>query len=53
MLLSRDSRREGNSNKLANIANKSVAETKAPKATVPPKLEMVKTEKPKKSTIEV
>jgi hypothetical protein len=30
-----------------------VAETNAPKATVPPKLDIVNTEKPKNKTIEV
>ena len=53
MLRSRDSSRQGNSNKLASIASKSVAEINTPKATVPPKLEVTKTENPKNRTIEV
>ena len=35
------------------MANKSVIETKPPRACVPPKLETVKTKKPKNKTIEV
>ena len=35
------------------MANIKVADTNAPKATVPPKLEIIKTEKPKNSTMEV
>jgi len=38
ILLSNDSNNDGNNNKLASIANNSVAETKAPRATVPPKI---------------
>lgn len=53
MLRSKERSNEGSKIKLANIAKSSVADTKAPKATVPPKLEMVNTEKPKKRTIEV
>lgn len=53
ILLSNESKSEGNNSKFDSIANNKVAETKPPKATVPPKLEMVKTEKPKNSTIEV
>ncbi len=53
MLLSSDNNSEGKSNKFANIANNNVAETKAPRATVPPKLEIVKTENPKNNTIDV
>lgn len=53
ILLSRDSNNEGSNNKLDSIANNKVAETRAPKATVPPKLEMVNTEKPKNKTIDV
>ena len=53
IFLSNDNSNDGSSNKLANIANRSVVDTNAPNATVPPKLEIVKTEKPKKSTIEV
>ena len=36
-----------------SIANNRVAETRAPRATVPPKLEIMKTEKPKNNTMEV
>lgn len=53
IFLSRDNNREGNNNKLESIANNNVAETKAPSATVPPKLEIVNTEKPKNKTIDV
>ena len=53
ILLSKDNNNEGNSNKLDNMANNKVVETSAPKATVPPKLEMVNTENPKNNTIEV
>ena len=53
MLLSKDKRRDGSNNKFANIANNKVMETNPPKATVPPKLEIIKTEKPKNKTIEV
>ena len=53
MLLSKESSKEGNKIRLASMANNKVAETKAPKATVPPKLDIMKTEKPKKSTMEV
>lgn len=53
MLLSNDNNNDGKSNRLDNIANSNVAETRAPKATVPPKLDMVNTEKPKNNTIEV
>ena len=53
IFLSNDNSNDGNNNKLESIANKSVAETKAPNATVPPKLEMVNTEKPKNNTIDV
>ena len=53
MLRSRDNSNDGSSSKLDNIANNKVAETKAPRATVPPKLEMVNTEKPKNKTIDV
>jgi hypothetical protein len=41
ILRSKDNNNEGSSNKLDNIANNNVAETNAPKATVPPKLEVV------------
>ena len=51
--LSRVSKREGSRSKFESIANKRVPETSAPKATVPPKFETIKTEKPKKRTIEV
>lgn len=53
ILRSNDSSRDGNNSKLESIAKRRVIETRAPKATVPPKLEMVNTEKPKNSTIEV
>ncbi len=53
ILLSRDNNNDGNNNRLDNIANNKVAETKAPKATVPPKLEVVNTINPKNSTIDV
>ena len=52
IIFSKDNK-DGKTNKLANIANKSVTETNAPRATVPPKLEIVNTEKPKKRTIDV
>ena len=53
MLRSSDSNRQGNSNKLASIASKRVAEIKIPNATVPPKLDVTKTENPKNKTIDV
>lgn len=53
IFLSRDNNSDGNNNKLESIANNNVAETKAPNATVPPKLEIVNTEKPKNKTIDV
>ena len=53
ILRSNDNNNDGNNNKLDNMANNNVIETKAPKATVPPKLEMVNTENPKNRTIEV
>lgn len=53
IFFSNDNKRDGNKTRFANIANNSVADTREPKATVPPKLEIIKTEKPKKSTIEV
>ena len=53
ILLSSDNNNDGSNNKLDNIANNNVVETKAPKATVPPKLEIVNTEKPKNNTIDV
>ena len=53
MLLSNERSKEGNKIRLASMANNKVAETNAPKATVPPKLEIMKTEKPKNSTMEV
>ena len=51
--LSSDKRSEGSNNKLDSIARRSVPDTKAPNATVPPKFETMKTEKPKNNTIEV
>lgn len=53
IFFSKDKRREGNNNKLDTIANSKVTETKPPKAIVPPKLESVKTKKPKNNTIDV
>jgi len=53
ILLSNDKSNEGKSNKLASIASSNVTDTKPPNATVPPKLEIVNTEKPKNNTIEV
>ena len=53
ILRSKESNKEGSNSKFESIANNSVAETKAPSATVPPKLEIVKTENPKNNTIEV
>ena len=51
--LSNDKSNDGSNNKLESIARRRVPETKAPKATVPPKLETMKTENPKNKTIEV
>ena len=53
MLLSSERSNEGNSKRFESIASKSVAETNAPRATVPPKFDTIKTEKPKKRTTEV
>jgi hypothetical protein len=53
ILRSRDSRSEGKRIKFENIAKSSVIETKEPRAIVPPKLEIVNTENPKKRTIDV
>lgn len=53
ILLSNDNNKDGSNNKLDNMANTKVVETNAPKATVPPKLDIVKTEKPKNNTMEV
>ena len=50
ILFSKERSKEGSSNKFASIANTSVTETNAPSATVPPKLDMVNTEKPKNNT---
>ena len=52
ILLSKDKSKEGNNNKLDNIANNKVADTKAPNATVPPKFDSVNTENPKNKTME-
>ena len=49
----KDINRLGRSNKLVNIAKRRVRETKPPKAIVPPKSEVKKTEKPKNKTIDV
>ena len=48
-----ESNNEGSNNRLASMANKSVAETSPPNATVPPKLLIINTENPKNSTMEV
>lgn len=53
MLLSNDNNSDGNRSKLENMANSKVTDTNAPNATVPPKLEMVKTENPKNNTTDV
>ena len=53
ILLSNDNSKEGSNSKFASIANNKVADTNAPKATVPPKLDIVNTEKPKNKTIDV
>ena len=45
-----DNNKEGSNNRLDNIANNKVMDTKIPNATVPPKLEMANTEKPKNKT---
>ena len=47
------SNNEGNNNKLDTIANKSVTDTKPPRAFVPPKLETVNTKNPKNRTMDV
>ena len=39
--------------RFANIAKSNVTDTRPPKATVPPKLEVIKTAKPKNKTIDV
>ena len=44
---------EGRRIKLASMANRRVTETSPPKATVPPKLELINTANPKNNTIEV
>ena len=53
MLRSKDNNNDGNNNKLDNIAKSKVIETSAPNATVPPKLDIVNTEKPKNRTMDV
>ena len=53
IFFSKVNNKEGNNNKLETIANNNVTETRPPKAIVPPKLERVKTKKPKNNTIEV
>ena len=53
ILRSNESNNDGSKSKLDNIANKSVADTNPPNATVPPKLEIVNTEKPKNKTMDV
>ena len=47
ILFSNDKSNEGKRIRFASIARSSVAETKDPSATVPPKLEITKTENPK------
>ena len=53
ILRSKDKSNDGNKSKFESIAKSNVIDTKAPKATVPPKLEIVNTENPKNKTIEV
>lgn len=53
ILLSRERSNDGKSNKLASMANRRVVETSAPKATVPPKFDIIKTENPKNKTMDV
>ena len=53
MLLSSENNNDGNRRRLESMASRSVAETRAPRATVPPKLETINTEKPKKRTTDV
>ena len=53
IVFSKESKSAGNKIKFENMASTKVIETKPPKATVPPKLEIIKTEKPKNNTIEV
>ena len=53
ILLSRERSNDGKSNKLASMANNRVVETSAPKATVPPKFDITKTENPKNKTMDV
>ena len=50
---SSDNNKDGNNNKLELMAKSRVMETRPPKATVPPKLLIMKTENPKNSTMEV
>ena len=50
---SREISNEGSRIRLASIANNSVTDTKPPSATVPPKLEVIKTANPKNRTMEV
>ena len=53
ILRSKVSNNEGKRIKLEIIANSKVIDTKPPKAMVPPKLETVKTKKPKNNTMDV
>ena len=53
ILRSNDNSNDGNKIKFESMANKRVIDTKAPNATVPPKLDMVNTENPKNKTIDV
>ena len=53
MVSSSDIRSEGSKIRFASIAIKSVTATRPPNACVPPKLEVINTEKPKNKTIEV
>src|SRR5690554_1257357 len=53
ILRSNDNKSVGSSSRLESIANNKVIDTNPPKATVPPKLEIVNTENPKNNTIDV
>lgn len=53
MVFSKDNNNTGSKIKLDNMAKTKVNETKPPNATVPPKLEIMKTENPKNKTMEV
>lgn len=53
IFFSKVNNKEGSSNRFDTIASSKVIDTKPPKAIVPPKLDNVKTRKPKNNTIEV